>query len=90
METEEWFPFLGMRMKWEKDELVFRVYKKENQWLKYVDKSSNHKQSPFKSITMGVLTSLERLTSREKELCDVGVNQIYLLAICPTYLPPQT
>eukprot|EP00957_Ditylum_brightwellii_P206393 15348219-Ditylum_brightwellii.AAC.1 len=31
----EWFPFLDMKMEWENNRLLFRVYRKEDQQLKY-------------------------------------------------------
>eukprot|EP00957_Ditylum_brightwellii_P163469 12445960-Ditylum_brightwellii.AAC.1 len=48
--TGKWFPFLDMKMKWERNRLLFRVYRKEDQQLKYVDQQSTHRPTIFKSI----------------------------------------
>eukprot|EP00957_Ditylum_brightwellii_P046110 3498111-Ditylum_brightwellii.AAC.1 len=51
----EEFPFLDMTMMWKYNCLRFGVYRKPKQALKYVDTSSTHKSTAFKSITSGVL-----------------------------------
>eukprot|EP00957_Ditylum_brightwellii_P045981 3488041-Ditylum_brightwellii.AAC.2 len=50
------FPFLDMWMIWGNDgNLAFRVYRKEGQALKYVDRQSLHRETVFTSIGKGVL-----------------------------------
>eukprot|EP00957_Ditylum_brightwellii_P210381 15364905-Ditylum_brightwellii.AAC.1 len=76
-QDSEWFPFLDMRMRWQRDRLEFRVYQKENQLLKYVDKQSTHHPSTFSSFTIRVLTRLCRLTSQDFSLGETQVDKIY-------------
>eukprot|EP00957_Ditylum_brightwellii_P148673 11319180-Ditylum_brightwellii.AAC.1 len=74
---EESFPFLDIGMRWKSGELLFQVYHKKNQQLKYVEHLSTHRQSTFKSITTGALMQLGRLTSRTTDLEPVKLNPIY-------------
>eukprot|EP00957_Ditylum_brightwellii_P033012 2503019-Ditylum_brightwellii.AAC.1 len=57
------FPFLNMKMKWENEKLLFQVYRKEDQQLKYMDQQSTCRHSTFKSIAASVYTRLSQLTS---------------------------
>eukprot|EP00957_Ditylum_brightwellii_P117613 8970462-Ditylum_brightwellii.AAC.1 len=72
----KWFPFLDMRMKWMQGNLLFQVYKKEGQQLKYVDRQSMHRPSTFRSITNRVLKRLSQLTLRLEDLKKVGIYKV--------------
>eukprot|EP00957_Ditylum_brightwellii_P182163 13878894-Ditylum_brightwellii.AAC.1 len=72
---DEWFPFLDMRMKWENEKLLFRVYRKEDQQLKYVDQQSTHRPSTFKSIATGVYTRLSHLTSYSDSMASKSIDR---------------
>eukprot|EP00957_Ditylum_brightwellii_P077062 5856701-Ditylum_brightwellii.AAC.1 len=66
-------------MFWDKNgEMRFQVYRKVNQALKYVNKASTHCPTTFKSITNGVFTRLERLTSNMATNQNLQINKIYL------------
>eukprot|EP00957_Ditylum_brightwellii_P162278 12356116-Ditylum_brightwellii.AAC.1 len=64
-------------MKWWQGKLLFPIYKKEGQQLKYVDRQSTHRPSTFWSITNRVLKRLSQLTSRSEDLKEVGINKVY-------------
>eukprot|EP00957_Ditylum_brightwellii_P169602 12909437-Ditylum_brightwellii.AAC.1 len=55
---KEEFPYLNIKLYWDKQELCFAVYNKENQHIKYVNKESCHHASVFKAIPEGVFTCL--------------------------------
>eukprot|EP00957_Ditylum_brightwellii_P158392 12055708-Ditylum_brightwellii.AAC.1 len=74
---EEWFPFLDMRMRWQRNKLEFRVYQKENQLLKYVDTQSTSCPSTFLSIVTRVIARLCLLTSWDASLKETRVDEIY-------------
>eukprot|EP00957_Ditylum_brightwellii_P201620 15326440-Ditylum_brightwellii.AAC.1 len=76
--NEKWRLFLDMKIIWEKAKLFLRVYCKENQQLKYVDRQSTHRLSIFKSITTIVPMWLSRLMSRDDGLDEVYMDSIYL------------
>eukprot|EP00957_Ditylum_brightwellii_P015074 1137308-Ditylum_brightwellii.AAC.1 len=62
-------------MKWQQSKLLFQVYKKEGQQLKYVDKQSMHMSSTFRSITNRVLKRLSQLTSKSEALKGVRMDK---------------
>eukprot|EP00957_Ditylum_brightwellii_P001013 80704-Ditylum_brightwellii.AAC.1 len=39
----QWFSFLDMQMKWDRNDLLVCMYRKEGQWLKYTDRQSTHR-----------------------------------------------
>eukprot|EP00957_Ditylum_brightwellii_P096814 7372848-Ditylum_brightwellii.AAC.1 len=49
-------------MKWNNNTLVFYVYHKGNQQLKYLNKESCHRTTTVKAIPVGVFIPLGRLT----------------------------
>eukprot|EP00957_Ditylum_brightwellii_P161178 12272349-Ditylum_brightwellii.AAC.1 len=75
--TGAWFPFLDMKMKWESNKLLIRMYRKEDQQLKYVDQQSTHMPTTFKSIATGVYTRLSRLTSYSDSIAENSINELY-------------
>eukprot|EP00957_Ditylum_brightwellii_P079463 6042908-Ditylum_brightwellii.AAC.1 len=64
-------------MKWESNRLLFRVYRKEDQQLKYVDQQSTHRPTTFKSITTGVYARLSRLTSYSESMAEMPIDKLY-------------
>eukprot|EP00957_Ditylum_brightwellii_P178554 13600922-Ditylum_brightwellii.AAC.1 len=67
-----------MEMIWdEKGEMRFKVYRKENQALKYVDKASTHCPTTFKSIANEVFTRLARLTSNTATNQNLKIDKLY-------------
>ena len=52
---EKTFPYLDMEFYWREEELKFHIHLKENQLLKYLNKTRTHTQATFKSIPAGVL-----------------------------------
>eukprot|EP00957_Ditylum_brightwellii_P043680 3311237-Ditylum_brightwellii.AAC.1 len=77
--TNEWFLFLDMKIKWENAKLLFCVYRKEDQQLKYVYQQSTHRPSTFKSIATGVYTQLSSLAPYSDSTASKSINQLYLL-----------
>eukprot|EP00957_Ditylum_brightwellii_P112525 8578278-Ditylum_brightwellii.AAC.2 len=55
---KEEFPYIDMKLYWDKQELWFAVYNKENQCIKYVNKESCHRTSVFKAIPEWVFMHL--------------------------------
>ena len=49
------FPYLDIEMFWNNQDLHFKVYKKNNQPLKYLNRGSAHTAQCFKAIPFGVL-----------------------------------
>eukprot|EP00957_Ditylum_brightwellii_P126575 9646930-Ditylum_brightwellii.AAC.1 len=70
-------PFLDVEMKWESNKLLFQVYKKEDQQLKYVDQQSTHRPTIFKSIVTGVYTRLSRHTSYSDSMAEKLIDELY-------------
>ena len=67
MINEKYFPYLDMELYWNNlDQLKFQVHLKPNQVLKYLNSDSTHLPSVFKAIPSGVLSRLEKLTSKSK------------------------
>eukprot|EP00957_Ditylum_brightwellii_P199772 15228832-Ditylum_brightwellii.AAC.1 len=64
-------------MKWESNQLLFRMYREEDQELKYVDQQSTHRPINFKSIATGVYTRLSRLTSYSESTAEKSIDEIY-------------
>eukprot|EP00957_Ditylum_brightwellii_P024906 1883383-Ditylum_brightwellii.AAC.1 len=64
-------------MKWESNKLLFQVYRKEDQQLKYVDQQSTHKPTTFKYTTTGVYTRLSRLTSYSDSTAKKLIDELY-------------
>eukprot|EP00957_Ditylum_brightwellii_P182694 13915738-Ditylum_brightwellii.AAC.1 len=73
--TGAWFPFLDMKMKWESSKLLLRVYRKEDQQLKYIDQQSTHRPTTFKSTITGVYTRQSRLTSNSDSTAEKSINK---------------
>eukprot|EP00957_Ditylum_brightwellii_P109615 8360523-Ditylum_brightwellii.AAC.1 len=67
-----------MAMTWDDNkQLNFGVSRKPKQVLKYVDTSSTHRSTVFKSITSGVLTCITQLTSKSTALQNLKFDQVY-------------
>eukprot|EP00957_Ditylum_brightwellii_P021314 1607394-Ditylum_brightwellii.AAC.1 len=64
-------------MKWESNKLLFQVYRKEDQQLKYMDQQSTHRPTTFKSIATGVYTRLSRLTSYSDSTAKKSIDELY-------------
>ena len=64
-------------MKWESNRLLFQVYRKEDQQLKYMDQQSTHRPTTFKSIATGVYTRLSRLTSYSDSTAKMPIDKLY-------------
>eukprot|EP00957_Ditylum_brightwellii_P021624 1630735-Ditylum_brightwellii.AAC.1 len=64
-------------MKWESNKHLFRVYRKEDQQLKYVDQQSAYRPMTFKSIATGVYTRLSRLTSYSDSTAEKSIDKLY-------------
>eukprot|EP00957_Ditylum_brightwellii_P197449 15043956-Ditylum_brightwellii.AAC.1 len=64
-------------MKWESNKLLFQMYSKEDQQLKYVDQQSTHRPTTFKSIMTGVYTRLSRLTSYLDSTTEKSIDELY-------------
>jgi len=80
MIKEKYFPYLDMEMYWDNlDRLKFQVHLKPNQVLKYLNSDSTHLPSVFRAIPSGVLSRLEKLTSKSKELDNITIDKIYPL-----------
>ena len=63
------YPFLDMAIFWGFNrKLKFKIYMKENQVLKYLNKGSCHTSKCFKAIPLGVLGSITRLTYQNKKI----------------------
>eukprot|EP00957_Ditylum_brightwellii_P136367 10400218-Ditylum_brightwellii.AAC.1 len=74
---DEWFLFLDMKVKWENEKLLFPVYRKEYQQLKYIDQQSTHRPSTFKSIATGVYTRLSWLKSYSDSTANKSIDKLY-------------
>eukprot|EP00957_Ditylum_brightwellii_P138883 10585849-Ditylum_brightwellii.AAC.1 len=74
------FPFLDMKMNWDKEsgEIRFSVFRKPNQVLKCVNRGSIHRPTTFKFIASGVLIRLARLTSNIAANGKAKIDKIYL------------
>eukprot|EP00957_Ditylum_brightwellii_P192542 14659667-Ditylum_brightwellii.AAC.1 len=66
-----------MKMKWQQSELLFQVYNKEGQQLKYVDKQSTHRPSTFRSITSRVFKRISQLTSKSESMKWVRIDKVF-------------
>eukprot|EP00957_Ditylum_brightwellii_P127516 9724571-Ditylum_brightwellii.AAC.1 len=77
MVRKEAFPYLDMKLYWDKQDLHLAVYNKENQCIKYVNKESCHCASVFKAIPEGVSTCLGQLTMRTRENENVPITELY-------------
>ena len=64
-------------MYWYKEELAFKVHRKENQILKYVNDDSTHTRACRKSIPSGVIHRLTNLTTLLPENQDKKINELY-------------
>ena len=53
------FPFLvlDMKMIWNESKIIYEVYSKENQRIKYVNRTSIHREILFQAIPKGVFHS---------------------------------
>ena len=76
--NEQSFPYLDMELYWHKeDELKCRVHLKPGQQLKYLNKSSTHRNHTFRAITSSVTKRLAQLTSLTEENKDESINKLY-------------
>ena len=66
-----------MELRWHQNKPIFRVHLKPNQKLKYLNKSSNHTPSCFKSIYSGVFKRLAKLTTKIPQIQDQLITEIY-------------
>eukprot|EP00957_Ditylum_brightwellii_P024460 1846449-Ditylum_brightwellii.AAC.1 len=68
-----------MKMCWDEEngKMRFLVFQKPNQALKYVDKTSTHRHTIFKSIAHGVFTRLARFTSKIAANQNARTDDIY-------------
>eukprot|EP00957_Ditylum_brightwellii_P142696 10872519-Ditylum_brightwellii.AAC.1 len=66
-----------MRMKWENKKLLFQVFRKEDQQLKYVDGQNTHRPLTFKSIAAGVYTQFSCLTSYSDSTVSKSIDKLY-------------
>ena len=72
------FPFLDMEMWWGEDkELVFGVYLKPNQQLKYLNDGSSHTPGCLKAIPNGVFHRLAKLTTISPDNENKKLGEIY-------------
>eukprot|EP00957_Ditylum_brightwellii_P054309 4114540-Ditylum_brightwellii.AAC.1 len=58
-------------------QLIFGICRKPKQASKYVDTSSMHRPTVFKSVTRGVFTRIAQLTSKSKAMKKMKFNQVY-------------
>ena len=69
------FPYLDLALYWTPDgSLQFKVYMKENQLLKYLNKGSCHTKSCMKAIPNGVFNRLAKLTSSTRRSREAKIN----------------
>ena len=71
------FPYLDLELFWKKSELQFRIHKKPNQQLKYLNKGSCHTKATFRAIPGGVFGRFGKLTSQTEETNSMTVDKIY-------------
>ena len=72
------FAFLDMKVLWQLNrKMMFGVYRKEKQMLKYLNTSSCHTHSTFKAIPAGISKRLSRLTLMEDEIARKIVDELY-------------
>jgi hypothetical protein len=72
------FPFLDMKMTWtDKGDLIFGVYLKPGQQLKYLNSDSSHTPHCFKAITKGVFAHLASLTSLTNDSRYKTIKELY-------------
>lgn len=73
------FPFLDMQLSWKDvgDGLIFGVYLKPNQELKYLNKGSAHTPDCFKAINTGVFNRLAKLTSLNESNSNKQLDVLY-------------
>eukprot|EP00957_Ditylum_brightwellii_P039795 3013057-Ditylum_brightwellii.AAC.1 len=76
---EQEFPFLCMKMGWDKEsgEIRCSVFRKPNQAFKHVNRISMHGPTTFKSIASAVFTKLERLTLNISANRKAQIDKIY-------------
>ena len=77
MAEELKFPYLDVQMFWKNSSLVFEVYVKPNQKLKYLNLGSAHTPSCYNAITSGVIKRLAKLTTVTEENRDVTMDVLY-------------
>jgi hypothetical protein len=75
--TKNSFPFLDMDLFWINNILNFKVYKKDGQMLKYVEKGSAHTSATYASIAKGVFKRLARLTSNTTQNNNCRMDVLY-------------
>ena len=74
----KYFPYLDIQMNWnESGELVFGVYRKPNQVLKYLNKGSSHTEACMAAIPYGVAGRLAKLTTRNAENETKSLSKLY-------------
>ena len=64
------FPFLDMKMAWKESELIYNLYFKENQQIKYLNRESTYKETVFHAIPRRIfhrLCSLATFTDVNKD-----------------------
>ena len=76
--SENAFPFLDMELFWRNGELAFRVHKKPNQQLKYLNLDSTHPSATSKAIPHGFCLRLANLTSQDSEIENKRIDEVYL------------
>eukprot|EP00957_Ditylum_brightwellii_P046028 3491949-Ditylum_brightwellii.AAC.1 len=77
MVRKEEFPYLSMKLYWDKQDLRFAMYNNENQGIKYVNKKSCHCAFVFKVILEDFFTHMGQLTSRTRENENVPITELY-------------
>ena len=70
-------PYLDMEMHWNENLLIFGVFTKKNQQIKYLNKGSSHTNATFKAIPQDVFKRLAKLTSITESNCDKNLEEIY-------------
>ena len=76
--TNDELPFLDMKMSWSPEgDLIFGVFRKEGQKLKYFGQESTQIPGTFRAIPSGVLNCLAKLTSRKPSIHSEAVDKIY-------------
>ena len=71
------FPYLDTEMYWHEENMAFKVHRKENQILKYVNSASTHTSACRKWIPSGVIRRPSILTTLTLENMDMRIDELY-------------